>query len=76
MRHVMCKLPEAVRGIGEEVLHAISYGTDLVDWNKSKWLIINRRVFPDTNIIELFRCFTRANTMRMNQTGSTRLWRD
>ena len=55
MQSVLRKLPVAVRGIGEEVLHAISCGTKLMDWNRRYRLLINERVVPDTNIVELIR---------------------
>ena len=55
MQSVLRKLPVAVRGIGEEVLHAISCGTKLVDWDRRYRLLINKRVVPDTNIVELVR---------------------
>ena len=55
MQSVLRKLPVAVRGIGEEVLHAISCGTKLMDWDRRYRLLINERVVPDTNIVELIR---------------------
>lgn len=50
---LLLQLPKDVRGIGEEVLHAIACGKKLLSWNKKLQLVINNRAIPNTNIVEL-----------------------
>ena len=59
-QHLNCKvegllkqLPKDVRGIGEEVLHAIACGKKLLSWNNKLQLIIDGRAIPNTNLVEL-----------------------
>ena len=50
---LLVQLPKDERGIGEEVLHAISCGKKLLSWNGKQQLVIDGRAIPNTNIIEL-----------------------
>ena len=52
-RDLLQRLPKEVRGIGEEVLHAISCGKQLVGWNDKLELTIKQRPIPNTNIVNL-----------------------
>ena len=47
------RLPAKVRGIGEEVLHAISCGKMLMGWNDKLQLVIDGRAIPNTNSVDL-----------------------
>ena len=50
---ILMQLPKDVRGIGEEVLQAISCGRQIVSWDDKLKLVINNRPVPRTNIVEL-----------------------
>ena len=50
---VLAQLPKDVQGIGEEVLHAISCGRQLLTWNDKLQIVIHNRPIPRTNIIDL-----------------------
>ena len=50
---VLTQLPKDVQGIGEEVLHAIACGQQLLSWNDKLQLVIDNRSVPNTNIIDL-----------------------
>ena len=52
-RDLLQRLPIDVRGIGEEVIHAISCGRKLVGWNDKLELVIKQRPIPNTNIVNL-----------------------
>ena len=52
-RDLLQRLPKEVRGIGEEVIHAISCGRKLVGWNDKLELVIKQRPIPNTNIVNL-----------------------
>ena len=50
---LVSKLPEDVRDLGEEVLHAINCGKKLVGWNGNEELTIDGASVPNTNILKL-----------------------
>ena len=52
-RDLLQRLPKDVRGIGEEVIHAISCSKKLVGWNDKLELVIKQRPIPNTNIVNL-----------------------
>ena len=52
-RSLLHRLPMDVRGIGEEVIHAISCRKKNVGWNDKLELTINQRPIPNTNIVDL-----------------------
>ena len=52
-RSLVHRLPMDVRGIGEEVIHAISCGKMLMGWNDRLQLTIHGRAIPNTNIVDL-----------------------
>ena len=46
-------LPRDVQGIGEEVLHAMACGKDIIYWNENLQLVVEGSVVRGSNIIEL-----------------------
>ena len=50
---VLEQIPKDVQGIGEEVLHAISYGRHLLSWNEKLRLVINNRPVLRINVVDL-----------------------
>ena len=46
-------LPRDVQGIGEEVLHAMAFGKDILYWNENLQLVVEGSVVRGSNIIEL-----------------------
>ena len=53
MRDILRLLPRDVQGIGEEVLHAMACGKDIIYWNENLQLVVEGSVVRGSNIIEL-----------------------
>ena len=53
VRDILRLLPHDVQGIGEEVLHAMACGKDIIYWNENLQLVVEGSVVRGSNIIEL-----------------------
>ena len=74
MKGLLKQLPKDVRGIGEEVLHAIACGKKLLSWNNKLQLIIDGRAIPNTNLVELveYILYPEGDEMLIHRLDSTR----
>ena len=55
VRDILRLLPREVQGIGEEVLHAMACGKDILYWNENLQLVARGSVVRGSNIIELLK---------------------
>ena len=53
VRDILRLLPHDVQGIGEEVLHAMACGKDILYWNEYLQFVVEGSVVRGSNIIEL-----------------------